>query len=173
MLSTVQRATSAIRSLVQRSYHSRLFSLCQAPQNWYRKLDADARKAVIERAARAYNVRLADPVIREAVLGRQRLEYQKDGHIRRRKTFLRWCSRKPWLREQLPWKTHRPMYYDQRVEHDCVGCHWPKSSGSRLWYVHARSPFYHQKVMRPRVNIIVLSVYFMSDPFRRASRLSE
>lgn len=55
----------------------------------------------------------------------------------RRKFYTRlqnWCGRYPWVREQLPWKTYRPIRHDDMVEHHCSGCNWTKRGGRKLWW---------------------------------------
>jgi len=37
-------------------------------------------------------------------------------------SLAKWCTRYAWFREDLPWKSHEPMYHEERVEHHCEGC---------------------------------------------------
>ncbi|KAG9549398.1 hypothetical protein KCU71_g17432, partial [Aureobasidium melanogenum] len=55
----------------------------------------------------------------------------------RRKFYARlknWCGRHAWVREQLPWKTYRPICHDDMVEHHCSGCNWTKRGGKKFWW---------------------------------------
>ncbi|CAD0084394.1 unnamed protein product [Aureobasidium vineae] len=35
----------------------------------------------------------------------------------------------------LPWKTHRPLYYPEKVRHFCQGCDDKRLDGLRFWWV--------------------------------------
>jgi len=80
---------------------------------------------------------LKDPTWRE-----ERREYRKAIYARKEKhdeVFLmrakiRNCVRTPWVREELPWKTHRPILYDERTEHYCAGCKWTRTGGRKLYW---------------------------------------
>jgi hypothetical protein len=137
MLSTASRLSRALSCSFQGSLQTRLFSYHQTSRSWYKNIDDDARKAYLLRCTNANRVRRSKPGVSEADLGAQRLEYIEDGHFRRRKILLRWCSVHSWLREQLPWRTHQPVYYSQCVEHFCYGCKWTRTSGAKLWCVFA------------------------------------
>jgi len=54
--------------------------------------------------------------------------------------FQGWCKRHTWVREQLPWKTHRPVLHDVKVEHHCSGCNWARRGGVKLWFQHLTKP---------------------------------
>ena len=51
-----------------------------------------------------------------------------------------WCSRYAWFREDLPWKLHKPIYHEERVEHHCEGCNWTRKGGYKLWFRKISSP---------------------------------
>ena len=127
MLTTAWRKISTV--FIQGSSHSRQVS------HWYRKLDDKARATVVEQNLRAFQSRWADPIFRETYNRKQRLQYRENGPVQRRRYLHRWCTRYSWLRERLPWKTRRPIYYAQNVEHHCSGCDWTRKSGTKLWYV--------------------------------------
>jgi hypothetical protein len=135
MLSTAWRMSRALNCSFQGAIHTRLFSFHQGLRSRYKNLDEDARKAYVLRSKDADRIRQSKPGITEADLKLQQLKYKEDGPYRRRKILLRWCSAYSWLREQLPWKSHQPIYYSQRVEHFCYGCKWTRASGARLWCV--------------------------------------
>jgi hypothetical protein len=135
MLSTAWRMSRALKCSFQGTCHARLYSFHQASRSWYKNLDDDARKAYLQRCKDANRVRRSKPGVSEADLRLQHLKYKEDGHYRRRKILRQWCSTYSWLREQLPWKTHQPIYYSQQVEHFCYGCKWTRTSGAKLWCV--------------------------------------
>jgi hypothetical protein len=40
-----------------------------------------------------------------------------------------------WMRERLPWKTHTPVLYEEKVQHTCNTCLIPKFGGAfKLWW---------------------------------------
>lgn len=58
-----------------------------------------------------------------------------------------WTRRYAWFRENLPWKTHRPVYYSKRVEHYCEGCTWRVMGGA----ICGGSRFSRHQQQRPKV----------------------
>lgn len=40
-----------------------------------------------------------------------------------------------WMRESLPWKTHVPVLYEDKVEHNCGKCLVSRHGGLKFWYV--------------------------------------
>ena len=45
-----------------------------------------------------------------------------------------WITRHQWVRENLPWKTHYPVCYPEKVEHDCTKCLISRYGGAKLWW---------------------------------------
>ncbi|THW83307.1 hypothetical protein D6D18_08158 [Aureobasidium pullulans] len=43
-----------------------------------------------------------------------------------------WLCAHAWVRESLPWKTHRPIVHAEKVEQKCVGCGWARRGGLKL-----------------------------------------
>ena len=129
MLSTTWRTIRALGFPALDSLGSRPFSLCRVSGSWYKNLDQDARTAHRKKTREHFLERLsANPEIRDADYRRFKLRYKEDEHYRCYR-----CYRYPWLREQLPWKTHRPILYDRKVEHYCNACEWARTSGTKLW----------------------------------------
>ena len=66
-----------------------------------------------------------DPTWRAEELEKERIRY--DAELKNNKVFKmqtnirRWQSH-AWVRDELPWKSHRPIVYDQSTEHYCAGC---------------------------------------------------
>jgi hypothetical protein len=45
--------------------------------------------------------------------------------------------RHTWAPEELTWKTHVPVVYEEKVFRQCAGCdRLPQGGGLRLWYVY-------------------------------------
>lgn len=53
--------------------------------------------------------------------------------------FRQWCTRHAWFRENLPWKSFKPVLYERKVEHHCEGCDWTKKGGRKLWWKKIQS----------------------------------
>jgi hypothetical protein len=47
--------------------------------------------------------------------------------------MYRWVTRYAWFREQLPWKSHQPILFAQKLRHVCASCRKSRSDGSQLW----------------------------------------
>ncbi|THZ80527.1 hypothetical protein D6C84_07378 [Aureobasidium pullulans] len=43
-----------------------------------------------------------------------------------------WLCAHAWVREGLPWKTHRPIVHAEKVQQKCVGCGWVRRGGLKL-----------------------------------------
>lgn len=56
----------------------------------------------------------------------------KDDDAKMRAKLKNWLIRLPWVREELPWQSYRPVVYDELTEHYCVGCKWTRPGGRRL-----------------------------------------
>jgi len=71
---------------------------------------------------------------------------QRNAEVRRTKRaedaefrFKEWLSgvvrRHVWIRERLPWKTHTPVLYQDKVRHTCSTCLVPRLNGAyKLWW---------------------------------------
>jgi hypothetical protein len=113
------------------AYYSRLRS--ERPEEYRRRLDT---------VLTAWRRRREDPAQVAREQENHRLYYQASKGDERMKLYwyLRnWSTRYAWFREDLPWKSHRPVYHDERVEHHCEGCGWTKRSGNRLWWKKIQS----------------------------------
>ena len=63
----------------------------------------------------------------------QRNRYKNDPGYRRYRSIYRWVSRYDWFREQLPWRSHHPLYSSERIKHSCANCP-TRGYGCRLWW---------------------------------------
>lgn len=149
MLATAWRITSAFTCSVQISSHPRLLSLCPVSHSWYWSLHDEARRAYSERCKRGEKLRfLANPGLREAIRKQKILRYRENEHYQRRCLVSEWCFTYPWLREQLSWKTHRPIYYNQKAKHYCNGCERATTSGLGRCKIEAFLPLIHAFLRR-------------------------
>lgn len=51
---------------------------------------------------------------------------------------LRLLARIAWFREELPWRAHKPVLYEEKVPKQCTGCdRKQRAGGLKLWYVYS------------------------------------
>jgi hypothetical protein len=50
-----------------------------------------------------------------------------------------WIRRHQWIRESLPWKTHLPIVYPEKVNHECSKCLVTRHGGAMLWWQKKRA----------------------------------
>jgi len=56
-------------------------------------------------------------------VAKQRAQRRKTDHAYALYTAVPvWIRRVMWVRESVPWKTHIPVYYDEKVMHECAKC---------------------------------------------------
>ncbi|KEQ69258.1 hypothetical protein M436DRAFT_76192 [Aureobasidium namibiae CBS 147.97] len=78
---------------------------------------------------------LNDPIWRAERLAYRKAIYarkEKHDEIYSMRAKIRNWVRTPWVREELPWKTHRPIRYDEKTEHHCAGCKFTRTGGGKL-----------------------------------------
>lgn len=51
-----------------------------------------------------------------------------------RATMQNLVLRNPWVREELPWKTHTPILYPAKIEHKCAKCVVTRHGGNKMWW---------------------------------------
>ncbi|KEQ96394.1 hypothetical protein AUEXF2481DRAFT_636468 [Aureobasidium subglaciale EXF-2481] len=109
----------------------------RARNNWA-DLSYEDRKVDSERVAGIYTrLYWNNPAFRERRkqqatawnAARKHSEEYKRYHALRR-----WCLNYPWVRDELPWKSHRPILYQERTQHTCFSCQWDRRSGMKLWW---------------------------------------
>lgn len=49
-------------------------------------------------------------------------------------------SKHAWIREELPWKTHIPILYPEKVDHKCSKCVVTRHSGFKMWWKRKPRP---------------------------------
>lgn len=73
----------------------------------------------------------------------QRRQQQRETVARRRQTDPAFKLRSrmhnlvltsAWVRELLPWRTHTPILYPEKVEHTCAKCLVTRHSGFKMWW---------------------------------------
>lgn len=100
--------------------------------------DEDARKAAYKCQAECHKTRYHNnPVYRAKQIAQARSRHHRhknDAHRSLYVTLSDWSRRYEWVRDDLPWKTHVPLWHKSSVEHYCYGCDWTRSGGARLWW---------------------------------------
>lgn len=46
-----------------------------------------------------------------------------------------WVRRHAWVRDELDWRSHVPVYSSVKVERNCERCNYPRLDGAMLWWV--------------------------------------
>lgn len=126
---------------------NRLFSTCSASQQWKRPdmemkyyTDPEWRRHYIDVKLAIRRRRLQnDPEERDRLTARSKAWRLQNGgteFFKRKHRLIKWCFRHSWVRQKLPWKTHMPEVYGEKVEHRCTGCTFVRKNGSKLWWRH-------------------------------------
>lgn len=66
-----------------------------------------------------------------------KVNIQKDETKSRKQKIFVWCRSHDWIR-QLPWPTHQPLSFEQKMELHCTNCLWAKRRPLRLWWQDAK-----------------------------------
>lgn len=104
--------------------------------------DEDARKAAYKYQTEYHKTRYHnDPVYQASRRTRARDHYagrKHDAHVRLYFNLRRWVKSHEWVRQDMRWKTHVPLWHVSRVEHYCHGCEWTRKGGAKLWWHRKR-----------------------------------
>lgn len=66
---------------------------------------------------------------------RKRTRRVEDPKFRLKEWLSKIVRRHAWTRERLPWKTHYPVLYQDKVQHTCSTCLVPRFGGGyKLWW---------------------------------------
>lgn len=72
--------------------------------------------------------------VNSIVRARHKRLWKKDGPYRRISMMAKWIRMHAWVREQLPWKSHRPVLYPQKVVRSCTRCNVTRRDGLKIWW---------------------------------------
>ena len=85
-----------------------------------------------------YRASLTDEQVQELLRGQheqQRRKYAEDPAHRLKVWLPTVVRRLVWIRERLPWKTHTPVLYQEKVRHTCSTCLVPRRGCAyKLWW---------------------------------------
>lgn len=109
-------------------------------QKWYLKKKREDPKWYEARLVRirewGRNRRAHDPRWNREKWNRYQTEKYATREAKARYLY-NWCTKKTWVREQLPWRTHTPIFNPQSIALHCTGCDQARCGGSRLfWLTH-------------------------------------
>jgi hypothetical protein len=52
--------------------------------------------------------------------------------------WAQWLRRYAWVRDELDWRSHVPVYSPVRIERNCERCSFPSTTGAMWWWVSTR-----------------------------------
>jgi hypothetical protein len=100
--------------------------------------DEETRIARYKDQAECHRIRYQnDPAYRAYHQQKQQARYAntKSDDNERLRVLLSNCVRRiEWVREQLPWKSHQPVLFENKQKHYCYGCDWVRSNGMKIWW---------------------------------------
>lgn len=68
-------------------------------------------------------------------VSKQKAQRRKTDHVYAlRLAVPEWVRHNQWARESVPWKTHVPVVYDEKVSHECEKCFVTRHGGLKLWW---------------------------------------
>jgi hypothetical protein len=138
----------------QALFESRLFSLCSAKlKSASSTRVSDERQKLLRRTdeewhmrkmayCRTYTRRLREenPNIAKEHNKKMNERYATDSRFRLQKRLASWPRQHDWVRDELPWKSHRPVYYTSPVQHRCESCGIIRRNGLRLFWQSITQP---------------------------------
>jgi hypothetical protein len=153
MFSTLWNEIGRHNTLIQPFESLRLFSISRVnhlpTKLEYAKLKADPeryRRSLLQISIWKRKKYREDPEHRQRANSASTLrshKYQETSEaFRRRKAIARWVTRYTWFREQLPWKSHHPLLFAQKIKHVCAKCGMLRSDGLMLWWKSAEPESY-------------------------------
>lgn len=111
--------------------------------NLRRRTDIEWHKKEVALKKLDYRRLLKDPEFRERNNKRCKERYRTNPMHRLSQLMTKWVKAHSWVREELPWKTHRPVLHTSPVQHRCEGCGLTRLKGLLLvWRSLAQSDSY-------------------------------
>lgn len=97
-----------------------------------------ARRRIAREAAAKYAASLTEGQYQQYILNKRetnRQRYREDLEYKFRQWLTVTIRSHAWLCERLPWKTHKPVFYEDKVQHACSTCLIPRYGGAhKLWW---------------------------------------
>ena len=101
----------------------------QSDPDWLRRERQTVRNSVRRAKWRETNRETVLEYLREFCKQR----YAHDPRHKLRKRMHDLAMAHAWFREKLPWKSHVPIRYDEKVQHSCEKCIVTRFGGFKLW----------------------------------------
>jgi hypothetical protein len=144
-LSSISRVFSSFRPLKERSSdpekkkirpekHAQYYRMkCRTDPEWTLARRRIAREATAKYAASLTEGQYQQYILNKRETNQQR--YREDPEYKLRQWLTVTIRSHAWLRERLPWKTHKPVFYEDKVQHACSTCLIPRYGGAyKLWW---------------------------------------
>jgi hypothetical protein len=105
-------------------------------EEWHLK-----RMAIVRMAVR--RMRENNPNLQKESNESHKERYATNPRFRLLRLLSKWTRAHEWVREELPWKSHRPVVYTNPVQHRCESCGLTRRSGLLLvWQSIAQPDLY-------------------------------
>jgi hypothetical protein len=135
-------------------FESRLFSLSSANLKSDRSTrPGDERQKLLRRTDEEWHLRRMDicrtamrrlraenPNIEKEHNRKVKERYATDPKFRLLKLLSQWVRAHAWVRDELSWKSHRPVVHKRPVQHRCESCGILRRSGLRLFWQSIAQP---------------------------------
>lgn len=77
--------------------------------------------------------------ILSASRARHKVNQATDETYRNKRTMASLIRRCTWFREELPWKSHRPVLYSEKLVRPCTKCGVMRRDGLKIWWESVKS----------------------------------
>lgn len=145
MLSTLWNAIGRHTISIKPWVSLRLFSISRVDhlpnKEEYARIKADPeryKRNLLRKSTWSRNKYQNNSEFRSSRQSRDKLRKERlrqTSEVYSRQTLVQsWARRYTWFREQLPWKSHRPILFAQKLKQVCASCRISRSDGSVLWW---------------------------------------
>jgi len=102
------------------------------------RLEPEKHKAYVEKIRAYLKQRRKDPEHCAKLRVQKEKTYARESFRRARLLYM-WCNRYAWFREELPWKSRRPLVLSEPTKHYCEGCEYTRFGGMKMWWIDSES----------------------------------
>ncbi|KEQ89821.1 hypothetical protein M438DRAFT_14770 [Aureobasidium pullulans EXF-150] len=102
------------------------------------RLDPEKHKVYVEKTRAYMRQRRKDPEHCAKLRVQKEKTYARES-FRRARLLHMWCNRYVWFREELPWKSRRPLVLSEPTKHYCEGCEYTRFGGMKMWWFDSES----------------------------------
>ena len=115
------------------AWNAKAYERRRTDEDWHKKLLAMQREA-----SRRTRAKHPESVTKDNERSRER--YATDFRFKLSKLLSVWTRNHAWVREELPWKSHRPVLYTSPVQHRCESCGITRRGGLLLVWQSIAQP---------------------------------